>query len=303
MIYTVTLNPSIDYIVKTSKVELGGLNRASSTAFYPGGKGINVSRVLNNLSVHNTALGFLGGFTGKYIQTFLEKEGITHDFIELEEPTRINVKLKSMEETEINGNGPFISKEKQKELMSQILSLTKDDILILAGSLPPSLPNDFYNEMAKICNERQIPFIIDTSGSSLKGILSYRPFLIKPNQHELGELFDVEMNSVEDTVQYGRHLLDQGVQNLIISMASKGAIFMNKAITLLAQVPNGEVKNSVGAGDSTVAGFLATYIHEQDFEQAFVNGVASGSATAFSEDLCTLEKVDELRPKIKLSTL
>ncbi|MBH0166933.1 1-phosphofructokinase [Fictibacillus sp. 7GRE50] len=298
MIYTCTLNPSIDYIARVEDFKEGHLNRTSDTFVYPGGKGINVSRVLKHLGIDSTALGYTGGFTGAFLKDFLTEEQILHDFINVSEVTRINVKLKSHKETEINGLGPSISIEKQHDLLQKIDHMSEGDFLLLAGSIPPSISEDFYAEIAKKCKDLGIHAVIDTAGEALRKTLSFQPFLIKPNHHELGELFQTDVNSKEDAIFYGKKLLEAGVQNVIVSMAGDGAIFLNKDTVLISNVPVGTVKNSVGAGDSVVAGFLSQIIQERDLSTAFQYGVAAGSATAFSEDLCTLEQVESLRKQI-----
>lgn len=303
MIYTCTLNPSIDYLVEVEDVKLGSLNRASKTAYYAGGKGINVTRVLNTLGVKSVALGFIGGFTGAFIRDSLVRDGINQDFIEVIEPTRINIKLKSGKETEINGVGTNVSREKELELLNKISALTSEDFLIVAGSLPPSLTSDFYRSIASLCSEKNIPFVVDTSGEALKGVLEYTPFLVKPNEHELGELFNVEISSVDEALFYGKKLRKKGPQNVIVSLGSKGALLINQNVAAYANVPKGEVKNSVGAGDSLVAGFVASYVKQSDYLEAFKYGIACGSATAFSIDLCKKTSVQKLLPEIKVETL
>lgn len=300
MIYTCTLNPSIDYVVKVNNFKEGHLNRTESANVYPGGKGINVSRVLKRLGTENTALGFAGGFTGQFIKEFLSSEGITHDFIDVSDLTRINVKLKSNEETEINGQGPVITEEQKSKLLQKIDSLNADDVLVLAGSIPSALEENFYEKITAKCRSNGVKVVIDTSGNSLRSTFSSRPFLIKPNHHELGELFETQISTVEEAVHYGRKLIEEGVQNIIVSMAEKGAVFMNDNQAYFANVPIGNVKNSVGSGDSVVAGFIAGFMQHQDYQKAFQKGVASGSATAFSEDLCTKEYAEQLINEINV---
>lgn len=300
MIYTCTLNPSIDYVVKVNDFKAGHLNRTESANVYPGGKGINVSRVLNRLDTESTALGFAGGFTGQFIKEFLSSEGVTHDFIDVSDLTRINVKLKSTTETEINGQGPVITEGQKMKLLQKIDSLNADDVLVLAGSIPPALEENFYERIADKCKANGVKVVIDTSGNALRSTFSSRPFLIKPNHHELGELFETQISTVEEAVHYGRKLINEGVQNIIVSMAEKGAVFMNENQAYFANVPIGKVKNSVGSGDSVVAGFIAGFMQHQDFQKAFQKGVASGSATAFSEDLCTKEYAEQLLNEINV---
>ncbi|MQR96083.1 1-phosphofructokinase [Fictibacillus phosphorivorans] len=298
MIYTCTLNPSIDYVARVEDFIEGQINRTSDTFIYPGGKGINVSRVLKHLGIKSTALGFTGGFTGAFIKDFLTQDHIQHDFIEVSEVTRINVKLKSHKETEINGQGPVISMENQQNLLQKINNMSKGDFLLLAGSIPPSISDDFYAEIAKKCKDKGVQVVIDAAGEPLRKTLQYQPFLMKPNHHELGELFQTNVQTKEDAIFYGKKLLEAGVQNVIVSMAGDGAIFLNKDSVLVSNVPVGTVKNSVGAGDSVVAGFLSQITQERNYATAFLYGVAAGSATAFSEDLCTLEQVESLRKQI-----
>ncbi|MBM7661492.1 1-phosphofructokinase [Bacillus mesophilus] len=303
MIYTCTLNPSIDYLVEVENLSLGSLNRTNKTFFYPGGKGINVSRVLRRLGVDNQALGFIGGFTGGFIKDFLEREGISHQFIEHDEPTRINIKLKEAQETEINGSGSFINGSQKEELYKLVEGLTSSDYFVLAGSYPPSISLDYYKSLASLCQEKGIPFIVDVSGPPLKEVLQYRPLVIKPNQHELSELVGKEISSKEEAITFGRQLLANGPQNIIISMGGEGAVLVNDEVTLVASVPKGTVKNSVGAGDSTVAGFLASLVQGGTIAEAFQHGVASGTATAFSTDLCTEEDVRNILSQVKIKTL
>lgn len=303
MIYTCTLNPSIDYLVVVENVKLGSLNRTSETAFYPGGKGINVSRVLKRLGVDSTALGFVGGFTGGFIKSFLDSEHITSSFVEHEEPTRVNIKLKSGAETEINGRGAFISNEHQETLYGQVASLKEEDYFVLAGSYPPSISLDFFKSLAARCEEKGIPLVADVSGKALQEVLQYKPFLIKPNHHELGDLVGTTIETKSDAIQYGRKLLERGPKNVIISMGGQGAVFVNKDMVVTAKVPKGEVKNSVGAGDSTVAGFLAALTMGESFEKAFKYGVASGTATAFSNDLCQKHDVEKILEQIEIEVM
>ena len=303
MIYTLTLNPSVDYIVKLESFGIGELNRTVDEAKFPGGKGINVSMVLSQFGTSSKALGFVGGFTGAYIEQCLQKEKIVTDFIQVAEDTRINVKIKTGQESEINAKGPTITEEDFTRLKQKIKQLNEDDLLVLAGSIPSSLPKTTYEELVKICSESGAQFVVDAEGDLLKRVLPYQPFLIKPNHHELGELFETTITNVEEVIPYGRKLVKMGAKNVIISLAGAGAVLVNSDRTLLAEVPNGIVKNSVGAGDSMVAGFLAAYVKTRNIEEAFRNGVASGSATAFSLGLCTREKVEELLPQVQIKEI
>ncbi|WHZ03852.1 1-phosphofructokinase [Neobacillus sp. YX16] len=298
MIYTVTLNPSLDYIVEVEQVTLGELNRTKNETKFPGGKGINVSQVLKRLDVDSHALGFLGGFTGNYIEKFLTAHGINTDFVKVDEDTRINIKLKSEKETEINAKGPHITEENLNALKGKIRELTSEDILVLAGSIPSTMPESTYEELVKLCNENGTKFVVDAEGELLKKVLPLNPFLIKPNHHELGDLFNTVINSCEEVIPYGRELIKQGAQNVIVSLAEKGAVLINKDLALIATSPKGDVKSSVGAGDSMVAGFIATYEKTKSIEEAFRFSVAAGSATAFSIGLCTREQMEGLLPQV-----
>ncbi|MEK5319373.1 1-phosphofructokinase [Paenibacillus sp. FSL L8-0644] len=301
MIYTVTLNPSIDYIVEVDDLELGDLNRMKRDLKLPGGKGINVSRVLNQLGADSTAIGFLGGFTGRFIDDTLREESIKTDFVMIEDDTRINIKLKHGDETEINGLGPVIREQEADALVQKLAALQKNDIVVLSGSIPPSLGGDFYDRLISVCQQTGAEFVIDTTGEALMKALVHKPLLIKPNHHELAELFGVTIHSKEEIVTYGRKLLEAGAKNVLISMAGEGALFITADEVYHANVPAGTVKNSVGAGDSMIAGFVGTLALHGDPIEAFRAGVASGSATAFSDDLATREKIEQLRPQVTIS--
>ncbi|MDP1419798.1 1-phosphofructokinase [Peribacillus simplex] len=303
MIYTVTLNPSIDYLVEVESFQMGKVNRTSYDAKFPGGKGINVSRVLKRLGNSTTALGFIGGQTGEFVKRFLRQEEIITDFTEIAGDTRINIKLKTGLETEINSQGPVISKGNYQQLFSQIEQLNNNDILILSGSIPPSVPSDVYEAMARTCSDNGIKVVVDTSGKGLLNVLPHRPFLIKPNHHELGELFSTEIKTVDDAREYGAKLVEAGAQNVIVSMAGQGAVLCSGGESYSANVPKGNVINSVGAGDSMVAGFIGTYERTGDILSAFRFSLAAGSATAFSSDLGTLDKIEELLPQIAINHL
>lgn len=301
MIYTVTLNPSIDYYVVVDTFQVGGLNRMRHDIKYPGGKGINVSRVLSRIGIETKALGFIGGFTGRFIQEVLTQEGIATDFVQVDGDTRINIKLKTAEETEINGAGPNISASQLQELFGKIEEMDNSDTLILAGSIPSSLDDSLYSTMMKRCLDKGIRVVVDTSGKAMLELLRYKPFLVKPNQHELGEFFGIAVNTLEEVIQYGRKLVEMGAQHCIVSMAGDGAVLITDDEAYVANVPQGKLINSVGAGDSLVAGFIGTFVRTGSVQQAFAYGVATGSATAFSTDLCTQERIEELLPQIKLT--
>ncbi|MED3825654.1 1-phosphofructokinase [Priestia flexa] len=303
MIYTCTLNPSVDYIVHVTDFKEGELNRTTSEVKFPGGKGINVSRVLKRLGVENKALGFIGGFTGTYIEDYLKTEEIKTAFTRVNEDTRINVKLKTKAETEVNGQGPTISEEALQQLLQQISQMKEHDVLVLAGSIPKTLPKDIYETITQQATAKGVKVVVDASGKTLLDVVKHNPFFIKPNHHELGELFNVEVSGVEDAIQYGQKLVEMGAKNVGVSMAGDGALLITKDAVYRATAPKGNVKNSVGAGDSLVAGFLAAYTKENDLLEAFRTGVASGSATAFSLELCEKSCVEELLEQVSITKI
>lgn len=300
MIYTITFNPALDYIVRVEDFKVGSVNRTNYEEIYAGGKGINVSIVLNNLGVSNKALGYIAGFTGDEIERRVKEFGCQTDFIKLSNGmSRINVKLKSNKESEINGQGPHINEEALNSLYKKLEKLESGDILVLAGSIPTTLPKDIYENIMDRLLEKGINIIVDATGDLLKNVLKYKPFLIKPNHHELGELFDVELKEKDEIIKYAKKLQEMGARNVLISMAGDGAIFITENNdVLVSEVPKGKLVNSVGAGDSMVGGFIAGYIKNNNFEEAFKMGVATGSASAFSEGLATKEKVEELLKQI-----
>lgn len=305
MIYTVTLNPSIDYVIKVDKLTTGNINRVNEEHVYPGGKGINVTRILKSLDNDNIALGFVSGFTGDYIINSLQELNLKSDFIKVKEGfTRINVKVKSEEETEINGQGPKISEEELNQFYKVIDKLVDGDILILSGSIPSCLDERLYESIMKKVEDRDIKVIVDATKNLLLNVLKYKPFLIKPNNHELAEMFNVELNSTEDVVFYARKLKEMGAQNVLISMGKEGALLVTENDEVFASsVAKGEVVNSVGAGDSMVAGFIAGYLKSNSYEEALRLGSASGGATAFSSDLATREFIDKLVDEIKIEKI
>lgn len=302
MIYTVTLNPSIDYVVKLNNLATGDINRASEEYVYPGGKGINVSLILKELGYRSNALGFISGFTGQYIESILNERGLNSDFIKLENGfTRINVKIKSSEETEINGQGPHISSEKLNKLYEKIESLNEDDILVLAGSIPSTLDEKLYENIMARIESKGIKVVVDATKNLLLNVLKYKPFLIKPNNIELEEMFNVKLENTEDIVLYANKLKEMGARNVLVSMGKDGALLVTEDNKVLkSSVAKGEVKNSVGAGDSMVAGFIAGYLKNNSYEEALKLGAASGSATAFSYDLATSDFINELLEQINI---
>ena len=305
MIYTVTLNPSIDYVIKVDKLTTGNINRVNEEHVYPGGKGINVTRILKSLDNDNIALGFVSGFTGDYIINSLQELNLKSDFIKVKEGfTRINVKVKSEEETEINGQGPKISEEELNQFYKVIDKLVDGDILILSGSIPSCLDERLYESIMKKVEDRDIKVIVDATKNLLLNVLKYKPFLIKPNNHELAEMFNVELNSTENVVFYARKLKEMGAQNVLISMGKDGALLVTENDEVFASsVAKGEVINSVGAGDSMGAGFIAGYLKSNSYEEALRLGAASGGATAFSSDLATREFIDKLVDEIKIEKI
>lgn len=303
MIYTCTITPSVDYTTYLPSFENGKLNRTSEVFYYPGGKGINVSRVLKRLGARNKALGFIGGFTGNYIEDFLLREGVETDFIETAEITRINVKIKAAEETELNGPGPALRANDLAQLTEKINNMEKGDWLVLAGSLPAEIPLSYFSEIAERCSERQIRFVLDTSGPALKELVKFSPFLIKPNIHELGELFDAAISTKAEALHYAKKLAAGGVENVIVSMGGDGALWINESSAFEAKAPIGKVVNTVGSGDSLVSGFIASYCETEDPLEAFKYGVASGSATAFRSDLCRKEDVEALAGEVHVKEI
>ena len=296
MIYTVTFNPALDYVITVEEVILGQVNRTSKEEVFFGGKGLNVSFILSELGFDSTALGFIAGFTGREIERRVKEFGIEARFIELEQGlSRINVKVHSGIETEFNGQGPDISADKLREFYLKLDDVKDGDILVLAGSIPKSIPDTIYESIMCYLSNKKIRFVVDATKDLLKKVLKQRPFLIKPNKYELGELFQTTLNTNEDVIFYAKQLQSLGAQNVLVSMASDGAILIDdegKVTTMRA--PSGTVVNSVGAGDSMVAGFLAGYLRSGDYQEALKLGTAAGSATAFSKGLATKKEIERL---------
>ena len=300
MIYTVTFNPAIDYVVELVSFNIGEVNRTTREYMNLGGKGVNVSRVLTNLEIPNTALGFVAGFTGEALRTGLGEMGVKTDFIKLKEGnTRINVNIKGISETDINARGPEISDEAIEELFEKLNILKEGDILVLAGSIPASLPSDMYERIMSKLYGKGIKFVVDATKDLLLKSLKYEPFLIKPNNHELGEIFGIQLKNDDEIIYYARELKKKGAKNVLVSMAGDGAVLVDENnIAHKIGTPKGKVVNSVGAGDSMVAGFLAGYLEKGDYQYALRMGTASGSASAFSEGLATKQEVMDLLTKI-----
>ncbi len=296
MIYTVTFNPSLDYIVSMNSFEMGMTNRTTKEQMFPGGKGINVSIVLSNLGIENTALGFTAGFTGEQIEKQVQEMGLRADFIRVDNGfSRINVKLKDYDCTEINGMGPDIDQTSVNRLYEKLDQLTEGDTLILAGSIPKSLPDSIYSDILERLQGKGILFVVDATKDLLLNAMQYRPFLVKPNNHELGEIFDVTLKTREDVVLYAKKLQEKGARNVLVSMSGQGAVLVDEAGGVHAlTAPKGTLVNAVGAGDSMVAGFIAGWMMKRDYEYAFRMGISAGSASAFSESLATKEEVEQI---------
>ncbi len=296
MIYTVTFNPSLDYILSVKDFQMGRTNRTRQEQLLPGGKGINVSTVLTNLGIENTALGFTAGFSGEEIRRRVEALGVRSDFIPLEEGySRINVKLKDFDGTEINGRGPDIPGEQLERLLDQLNQLAEGDGLVLAGSIPESLPDSIYRDILERLKGRDILTAVDATGELLVKVLPYRPFLVKPNNHELGEIFGERLSRREDVAPCARKLQEMGARNVLVSMAGEGAVLLDEEGAVHAlPAPEGKLVNAVGAGDSMVAGFLAGWLQKKDYEHAFRMGIAAGSASAFSENLAEKQDVERV---------
>ena len=299
MIYTVTFNPALDYIVRVEQLNIGEVNRAAYGEIMAGGKGVNVSLVLKNLGHESTALGFAAGFTGEKLVRDLKDKGCRTDFIFLNQGmTRINVKIKGQEETEINGEGPEITPVAVRTLMMRLERLREGDILVLSGSVPKTLPEDMYEKVIVRQQGKKVKVVVDATKNLLKETLEYHPFLVKPNHHELGELFGATISNPEEALSYAEKLQQMGAVNVLVSMAGDGAVLLDEyGNRHMSPAPEGGLVNSVGAGDSMVAGFLAGYLETKDYEQAFRMGIAAGSASAFSEFLATREETMEVLSK------
>ena len=302
MIYTVTFNPSLDYIVSVKDFRPGMTNRTSSELMLAGGKGINVSIVLGDLGIKSTALGFIAGFTGDEIVRRLHNGGINSEFIKINDGiSRINIKLKSIDGTEINGQGPHIDSSHIEQLMNRLRRLESGDVLVLAGSIPAGISDNIYKDIMDMLKDKGVQIVVDATSRLLTNVLEYNPFFIKPNQHELGDIFNVTLNTQEEVIPYALELKKMGAVNVCVSMGGKGAILVaDDGNVYKAKAPDGILKNSVGAGDSLVAGFLSGWIEKKDYEYAFRKGVATGSASAFSERLATNGEVNDLIGKVTI---
>ncbi len=296
LIYTLTINPALDYVVSTKNFQMGMTNRTEEETLLPGGKGINVSMMLHNLGVESVALGFVAGFTGEEIRRRAEEFGCKTRFITINEGfSRINIKLIDTEGTELNGKGPVIDKESLNSLLAELDTLKTEDIMILAGSVPASLPSSIYQDICKRLKKKGLKVVVDATGDLLLGVLPMHPFLIKPNHYELSEIFGISLATQEEVIPYAKKLQEMGAENVLVSMAGAGAVLIaQNGNVYRLPAPKGQLVNGVGAGDSMVAGFIAGYLHNQDYEKAFRMSVAAGSASAFSPLLATGEEVEKL---------
>lgn len=301
MIYTVTANAALDYVMQLDKVDSGSVNRSSDCQFLAGGKGINVSQILDQLDVDSTAWGFVGGFTGKELVRQLNVKKIVSDFVTISDNTRVNVKIHAQKETEVNAAGPNITEQEIKAFKARLIDLKPNDIVVLSGSLAPSLPSDFYEELLPSIGDSEAEFAIDTTGQSLLDTLKYHPLVIKPNHHELAELFNTKFNNDEEMLTTAKKLLDMGAQNVMISMAGDGGYLVTKNHIYHGTAAKGIAVNSVGAGDSMIAGFVGTYYKTQDPVESFKMGMACGGATAFTEDIAVKSQIDVVLPQIKVN--
>lgn len=301
MIYTVTLNPSLDYIVDVKEFQTGKTNRTCAEEMVPGGKGLNVSMVLGHMGIESTALGFLAGFTGDEIARRITRENVHPDFIKVSQGmSRINLKLRTIDGTEINGSGPEIAGKEITGFLEKLDGIKKDDVLVLAGSVPPSVSEDIYRQIMVRLRESGAKIVVDTTGEKLLSVLPEKPFLVKPNNHELGELFDVKLETRRDVLPWAMKLKEMGAENVIVSMAGEGAVMVSGNGDILeAPAPKGQLINAVGAGDSMVAGFIAGSLLGNT-EQAFRMAVAAGSASAFSPNLATKDEIENVYRNVQI---
>ncbi len=301
MIYTLTVNPSLDYIVDVENFQAGTVNRTTNEQLFAGGKGINVSIVLHNLGLENKALGFTAGFTGNELESLLNKKGVQTDFIKVQEGfSRINVKLRSQKESEINGQGPKLGKQEVESLYKKLDELCADDILVLAGSIPQTLPQTFYSDIMARLSQKNVQFVVDATRDLLKKSLAFKPFMVKPNNHELGEIFGVELSSRKEVIPYAEKFREMGAKNVLVSMAGKGAVLASEDGNIYeGDAPECTLVNSVGAGDSMVAGFIAGWKQSGSYKEALKMGLCTGTASAASEELATKEDVEKILKSYK----
>ena len=303
MIYTVTVNPALDYVLQLPEVKDGETNRSSDTQFLAGGKGINVSQILNQLGVDNTAWGFVGGFTGEELIRQLNVKKISSDFVRISDDTRVNVKIHAQEETEINAAGPDITAQEVAAFKSRLDDLEAGDVVVLSGSLAPSLPTDFFESLLPLIREKGAEFVVDTTGEALLRTLKFNPLVIKPNHHELADLFDTSFSSTADMLEAAKKLQKLGAQNVMISMAGEGAYLVTADHVYHANAATGTAVNSVGAGDSMIAGFVGTWFEKHDAAEGLRVGSACGGATAFTEDIAVKSQIDAVLPQIKIDVV
>ena len=303
MIYTVTVNPALDYVLQLEKVNDGETNRSSDTQFLAGGKGINVSQILNQLGVENTAWGFVGGFTGEELIRQLNVKQINSDFVRISDTTRVNVKIHAQQETESNAAGPKITDQEVAAFKARLDDLKPGDVVVISGSLAPGQPTDFYESLLPTIREKGAEFVVDTTGEALLRTLKFHPLVIKPNHHELADLFHTEFKSTNDMLQAAKKLLDQGAQNVMISMAGEGAYLVTPDHIYHANAAKGVAVNSVGAGDSMIAGFVGTWFETHDAAEGLRVGSACGGATAFTEDIAVKSQIDVVLPQIKIDVV
>ncbi|MGL5260505.1 MAG: 1-phosphofructokinase [Lachnospiraceae bacterium] len=296
MIYTVTLNPSLDHVLVVKDYEEGTINQIGAEYYIPGGKGINVSSVCKNLGVETIALGFIAGFSGMEIKRLLDARQILNDFILIDSGnSRLNVKILSQKETQINGEGPFIQQAYIDRLLEKLSKLTDNDVLVLSGSIPPGVPNTIYRDIMKMLASKNITIFLDAIKEEMWEAISMKPFCIKPNKEELGDLFGVTIKNRQDCIFYGKKLREAGARNVLISLGEDGAILLKESEEVaILDAPTGKVVHTVGAGDSMVAGFLCGYLEKKDMDYAFKLSVCAGSASSFSQELAPKETVDNL---------
>lgn len=301
MIYTITLNPSLDHVVEINEFKEGTINRIQKETYYPGGKGINVSIVLQRLGIRSKALGLVGGFVGKQLDQLLQEENIQTDFTWIHDTCRINTKIESIQETQINGKGPSLTRQEIASFMKRCEQIEEGSIVILSGSIPSSLPKDFYKQVITMFQDKQIDVVVDAEGESLLCTLPYKPFVIKPNDEELSAMIGKEVKSVEDAFEGAHYLQDLGARNVIVSLGGNGAVLLDEdGTTYICEAPYGNVKNTVGAGDSLLAGFMYGYLISGDYMEALRFGICAGSATAFSDWLCERKDVLYLKEGIEV---
>ena len=300
MIYTLTLNPSIDYVLRIERFDDGQTIRSKSEEKYPGGKGIMVSKLLKNLGAKSINIGLLGGFTGEFIKNKLENLGIDQEFTKISDDSRINVKLKYDTETEINAQGPQIKEEEIEEFLNYLDNLNEDDFVVISGSIPKSLGDDFYRVIVNLLEMNNVRFALDTSGKKLFNLSAYRPFLVKPNKDELGEIFEDSIDSDEKIIKYARKLIDQGAENVIVSLGKDGSIFVDNNMAYKAKPIEGKLINSVGSGDSMVAGYIYGYMRGLSKIDSYKLAIACGSATAFSPDIAEKNLIYQILEKVEV---